>query len=380
MGFDEYDEDEYLRANPDVAVMVERGLFRSPLDHWQKSGSLEHAAGRRRAGFHEHDKLYDEETYLRLNPDVVTLVRKRVLGSGYEHWMRHGRVEFSRGKRHAPFVATSHAFRPFRLTFGDAGGLLLGAVDAEPRSGPTPELRHGDEPEVTIPWSAVGWTAPLRVVDALRRERSLRLLLVRLPPFKTEARRPRPLALSTGGAPLVSSRDAGMQAFFFAAVADAAAFLECALGLDSPGAAPSPAFEEKVAAFVVGRLQRPPEPREPFSGFFLESLAKRAGAGFDASGWFAPADGSDATASVWCPETGEYSELEGVDRIARPDVLETIGAASGIKGNAALGFRGFLPLPRASREMPSRLVFQVTLANGAARFFESTAVRRLLGG
>jgi len=379
VGFDDFDEAAYVRANPDVRVMVERGLFRSPLDHWQRSGSLEHAAGRRRSGFYEHDLFYDEETYLRLNPDVLALVRGRVLGSGYEHWMRHGRIEFSRGRRQAPFVASAHPFRPFRLTFGDEGGLLVGAVDADPRSIPALSLRHGDEPEVAVAQSAVAWTPPLSVQDALGRKRPLRLLVVRLPHFASDTRRPRPLALSSGGAgPLLTARDAGMQAFFFAGVRDGRELLECALRVAAPESGPSASFRQALVDFVVGRLEPPVDPRGPFAGFFVESLTRRPGEGFDAGGWFAPAADAAARVSVLCPETMECAELGALERVHRPDVLATLRGAEGVPEGASLGFRAFLALPRASAITPARLVFEVALANGGVRFFESRDASKLL--
>ncbi|HVW28298.1 MAG TPA: hypothetical protein VHC69_23205 [Polyangiaceae bacterium] len=378
MGSDDFDEAAYLRANPDVAVMVERGLFRSPLDHWQRAGSLEHSAGRRRSGFYEHDLVYDEETYLRLNADVVALVRRRALGSGYEHWMRHGRIEFSRGRRHAPFVASTQPFRPFRLTVGDAGGLLVGAVDAEPEPGVALTLRHAEDPEIGVAAGTVACSPSLDVQDVMRRKRPVRLLVVRYPAFASDARRPRPLVLRAGATSFLTSRDAGMQAFFFAGVRDARDFLETGLRVAETDAATAAAFTDALVALVLARLQPPIDPREPFAGFFLESLSRRPGEGFDAGGWFAPASAEVTRVSVFCPETAECAELSALSRIARPDVLETLRDTPGVPADASLGFAGFLPLPRASAITPARLVFEVTLSNGVARFFESRDVSKLL--
>jgi len=374
VGFDEYDEEKYLRANPDVAVMVERGIFKSPLEHWQKSGSLEHSAGRRRSGFYEHDLLYDEEIYLRSNPDVLALVKKRILGSGYEHWMRHGRVEFERGRRHAPY-AESHPFRPFRLAFSGAGGLLVGAADIEPGPDAALTAQHGDEPRLSLPRSALTLTGPLRLVDALFRPRDLRLLLVRLPAFSADGRRPRPVVLSNGAATVLLSRDAGMQAFFFESGTDANDFLRHAQGLDVP---PSPAYSAALVDFVIGRLMRPADPREPHSGFVLESLVCHPGRGFEAIGWFCPARDEVTRVSVISPETLECADAESLTRVERPDVLGALAGIRGSPGDPGLGFRAFFPLPLASERTPSRLVLGVTLKSGVARFFESREIARLL--
>ncbi|HEX4337468.1 MAG TPA: hypothetical protein VH062_16250 [Polyangiaceae bacterium] len=375
MGFDEFDEEEYLRANPDVAVMVERGLFRSPLDHWQRSGSLEHSAGRRRSGFYEHDRLYDEQTYLRTNPDVLALVKKRMLGSGYEHWMRHGRVEFARGKRHAPFVAHDHVFRPFRVSFGEHGGLLVGAAPDTLRPDVGLFLEEGDKGRAPMASFDVGVTAPLRLLDALRREVTLRLLVVRLPPLGADARRPRPLVLSTAnGEAVLVSRDLGMQAFFFARAEDAREFLRCALALGAPAAERPGAFGAALTDFVVGRLQCPPGARDPYTAFFLEALEPREGEGFAASGWLAPPGDGVARVSVWCPESDECVDADALVRVDRPDVLATLASVPGASSEAALGFRTLLRLPalaELSRSAPGRLIFGVTLHDGSTRFFET---------
>lgn len=378
MSVEDFDEAAYVRANPDVAVMVGRGLFRSPLDHWQRAGSLEHAAGRRRSGFYEHDLLYDEETYLRLNPDVVALVRRRALGSGYEHWMRHGRIEFSRGRRHAPFVATAQPLRPFRLTVADTGGVLVGAVDAELDLRAQWTLRHADDPETAVDTAAMACSAPLRIQDVQQQTRTVRLLVVRFPRFASDARRPRSLVLRATDEPVLSSRDAGMQAFFFAGARDAKAFLEAGFRVAEADPATAGAYKQALAAFVVSRLEMPVGAGEPFAGFFLESLARRPGEGFDAGGWFAPASSEAARVTVFAPETAECADVEALARVHRPDVLEMLRETPGIPEGASLGFRAFLPLPRASAITPARLVFEVTLSSGAARFFESRDVSKLL--
>jgi hypothetical protein len=342
---------------------------------WSSAGS---SAGRRRSGFYEHDLLYDEETYLRLNADVVALVRRRALGSGYEHWMRHGRIEFSRGRRHAPFVAPTHPVRPFRVTVGDAGGLLVAAVDAPPSPGTRLALRHADDPESAVPAASAVCTAPVCIQDVSRRKRTVQFLVVRFPHFASDVRRPRPLVLSADGVPLVSSRDAGMQAFFFCGVTDAKEFLDAALRAAGDGRATSAAFAEALVALVASRLQPPADPRDPFAGFFLETLKRRHGEGFDAGGWLSPAGSAVTRIAVFCPETAECGEAQSFARTYRPDVLETMRSAKGLADDPSLGFTAFLPLPRASAITPARLVFEVTLSNGAVRFFENRDASKLL--
>jgi hypothetical protein len=369
VGFDEFDEEGYLRANPDVAVMVSRGLFQSPRDHWDRAGSLEHANGRRRSGFFEHDRMYDEETYLLQNPDVRQLVRGRALVSGYEHWMRHGRVEFSRGKRHGPFVATKHALRTFRVSLGEGGVLVVGAAGGAPE-GPL-SCRHGDD-EV-VPVEGVAVSPELRIVDVCHREAQARLVLVRARGLAgLDGKRPRPITVSTAdGAPFLVARDAGVQAFSFAGAPDANAFLKAALEASGDAFA---GFRDRVTDFAITRLHRPRDAKEPFSGLVLESLARREG-GFVAKGWLAPASDDIASVVVWCPESGEHAELGPLTRIARPDVRRTLGEVHGIAEDSPLGFEASLPLPRAVSMAPRRFVFAVTLRNGVPRWFDCRGPR-----
>jgi hypothetical protein len=362
VGIDEFDEERYVRANPDVAVMVARGLFRSPLDHWQRAGSLEHGAGRRRSGFYEHDLLYDEETYLRQNPDVAGLIRKRVIGTGYEHWMRHGRVEFSRGRREAPFVANVHALRPFRVSLGDSGVLVVGPLGVDPGS-LSLHARHGDGAAQPVSPTATAWTEPINLTDARHRETAARLALVRLPALAAEARRPRPLTLSDAGGDVLVSRDAGVQAFYFAGANDANEFLRHAAAL----ARDDEAALSALTAFAIQRLHHAVSPGEPFSALHLESVERRD-EGLDAIGWFAPADGV-AELAVWCPETAETGAVQRLQRGARPDVTAALGERAGAAGGA-FGFRGFLPLPLASARGARRFVFGVRLPGGMVRWFD----------
>src|SRR6185436_7105410 len=145
---DEFDEEVYLEANPDVRELVERGFVADALEHWRSVGADEHAIGHRRAGFFEYDRIYDEETYLRDNDDVAAQVRAGVLRDGYEHWIRFGRQECAEGRRYGCFGR--HDLRPFRIEVGAHGDLLVA-----PTSEPLPEvaeltLRSDAESGVTL--------------------------------------------------------------------------------------------------------------------------------------------------------------------------------------------------------------------------------------
>src|ERR1041385_3954109 len=96
---EDFDESAYLRANPDVQALLDRGAIGSGLEHWRATGAEEHARGLRRSGFFDYDVIYDEESYLAQNEDVARAVRNGELASGYQHWNRIGRPEYAAGRR-----------------------------------------------------------------------------------------------------------------------------------------------------------------------------------------------------------------------------------------------------------------------------------------
>lgn len=84
-------EADYLRANPDVAHAIRKGLVRSGADHWLDSGALE---GRRLSA--DDDGLpadFDERSYLLANPDVRVAVEAGVFPDGAGHWSAVGRKD-----------------------------------------------------------------------------------------------------------------------------------------------------------------------------------------------------------------------------------------------------------------------------------------------
>src|SRR5207237_234645 len=146
----------------------------------------------------------------------------------------------------------------------------VSAVDAPPAPEAALTLRHAEDPETVVSPSAVACSGPLCIQDVSHRKRTTRLLVVRFPPFATDARRPRPLVLHVNGAPLLSCRDSGMQAFFFGGVQDAKQFLEAGLRVVAAEPTTSLPFTRALVDLAAGRLQPPVDSRDPFVGFFLE--------------------------------------------------------------------------------------------------------------
>ena len=88
-----FDEEFYLAVNPDVASAVAAGAVPSGLDHWLRHGRQEGRPARLNCGFANVPPDFPESAYLELNPDVAEAVHAGRLGSGYEHWILHGRQE-----------------------------------------------------------------------------------------------------------------------------------------------------------------------------------------------------------------------------------------------------------------------------------------------
>jgi hypothetical protein len=74
----DFDENEYLRLNPDVAEAIRRGDVKNGKIHYIGFGYFE---GRRGAG-----PVVDDSWYLQRYPDVDSAVRKRKVASANDHF------------------------------------------------------------------------------------------------------------------------------------------------------------------------------------------------------------------------------------------------------------------------------------------------------
>jgi len=82
----EFDEEEYLRRNPDVAIAVRQGKWSNGQDHYAASGYFEDRTGIGTA--------VSEFWYLRTNPDVALAVKNREWQSAEEHYNMRGLYEW----------------------------------------------------------------------------------------------------------------------------------------------------------------------------------------------------------------------------------------------------------------------------------------------
>jgi len=85
VAYSEFDEEEYLRANPDVQQAVVRGDVESGQMHYIGYGYFE---GRRGGTI-----KMDERRYLRDNPDVAAAIREGKISSGEDHFYMIGAGE-----------------------------------------------------------------------------------------------------------------------------------------------------------------------------------------------------------------------------------------------------------------------------------------------
>lgn len=91
-----FDEDYYLKHNPDVAAAIKAGIFHSGYEHYTAFGQRE---GRMVVNS-INDPYYNESYYLALNPDVATAVYQGTYQSGYEHYLKWGKAE---GRQMSPW-------------------------------------------------------------------------------------------------------------------------------------------------------------------------------------------------------------------------------------------------------------------------------------
>ncbi len=98
-GEQEFGEAAYLLANPDVAEAVAAGGYPSGQAHWEQLGQAEGRPLRRGgvAGTSSStaaaSALFDETWYLAHNHDVARAIAAGVFPSAYQHWVSSGRQE-----------------------------------------------------------------------------------------------------------------------------------------------------------------------------------------------------------------------------------------------------------------------------------------------
>ncbi|MFC7607704.1 hypothetical protein [Teichococcus aestuarii] len=96
---DYFDEQYYLRTNPDVLLAITSGHFNSAYEHFQQFGQFEMRAP---------NVMFDAASYLLNNPDVLAAVSQGLIPSAWYHFVNFGVKE---GAAAAPSRASS-AKRP----------------------------------------------------------------------------------------------------------------------------------------------------------------------------------------------------------------------------------------------------------------------------
>ena len=93
----QFDEQSYLKANPDVQEAIDSALFRSAAEHVELVGFRELQEGGR--AFHSDYKAFDEALYLELYPDIEKAVTNGDFKSAFEHFCLFGYSEIVTGVR-----------------------------------------------------------------------------------------------------------------------------------------------------------------------------------------------------------------------------------------------------------------------------------------
>jgi hypothetical protein len=127
-----FDRQFYLANNPDVAGLIDRGVFNTPEEHWLLTGRDEVACGKRPA-FGD----FNEALYLGRRPDVVLACANGAFASGFDHWLVIGRWQEreARSFPHQPVVPCNRAgvLSPEKQRFWEKNGYIVleGAITPE---------------------------------------------------------------------------------------------------------------------------------------------------------------------------------------------------------------------------------------------------------
>jgi len=100
----DFDEDGYVANYPDVQAAIDNGYFESGYDHWKRLGVRENRPTRftGNPAMLRQSSDFDEDTYLLFNPDVAQAIREGKIASAREHWLKFGQVELRPGGVAAP--------------------------------------------------------------------------------------------------------------------------------------------------------------------------------------------------------------------------------------------------------------------------------------
>ena len=85
---DGFDEEAYLKANPDVAEGIEKGQFKDAKHHLEIFGFDEIKKGLR--NFHKDFELFDRIEYLKLIPELQTMIQEKKYLDEFDHFIKIG--------------------------------------------------------------------------------------------------------------------------------------------------------------------------------------------------------------------------------------------------------------------------------------------------
>ncbi len=97
-----FDEVAYLKANPDIADMIEEGSVEDLRTHLDNFGIKDIKEGLRK--FHDDFEPYNESLYLNSFPDINKAVEEGKFKTGFQHFYANGYREIVKGNRSWPNV------------------------------------------------------------------------------------------------------------------------------------------------------------------------------------------------------------------------------------------------------------------------------------
>lgn len=372
---DDFDEIAYLRANPDVQALLDRGIIRSGLEHWRNTGAEEHARGLRRSGFLDYDVMYDEESYLAQNEDVARAVRNGEFASGYQHWNRIGRHEHAAGRRSATFPRMGTAVLNFHIQVPDRGRILAAATVGDFGQIVNARLHLDGATAIMVDATRIACTERLQFVDDRGGTTAGRLLLLWVPDEQLaragHGTRAATLTATSQGSGIrsVTFHDGGLlPRFHFASLDDARRFVIAAKRIAAADAFRSREIMTAVSEFTRGRLlwDVPASDSEPLARVHVEKLLCIDGVGAYAQGWLIPTNPSLDRCRAFCFETGECVEVHAEwSRSRRPDVAESFKERLGPVGSDLFGFAALVRAPEASRWAGCHIAFGITPKGGS---------------
>ncbi len=116
-----FDEESYLRANPDVLKAIKRNEFKNTLAHFRDAGCFEIAKGKRRLGM--EFPFFSENDYINASEDLKKAYLNGSIDSPIAHFFEQGCHRYINGQQklggYYPFDLTKQLSKKFKKIFDE---------------------------------------------------------------------------------------------------------------------------------------------------------------------------------------------------------------------------------------------------------------------